>query len=53
MDMVEEHPSNHRPEDEGMDMEDIDMVEVEVVEREHEAMVLVRHWIGDGAERHW
>jgi hypothetical protein len=58
MDMVEEHPSNHQPEDEGMDMEDIDMVEdimmeVEVVEREHEAMVLVRHWIGDGVERHW
>jgi hypothetical protein len=28
-------------------------VEVEVVEREHEGVVLVRHWIDDGAERHW
>jgi hypothetical protein len=27
-------------------------VEVEVVERKHEGVVLVRHWIGDGAERH-
>jgi hypothetical protein len=44
MDMVEESPSNHRPE--------VDMVEVEVVEREHEGVVLTRHWIGDGAERH-
>jgi hypothetical protein len=40
-----------------MDMEDIDMAEnmtaeVEVVEREHEGVVLVRHWIGDGAKRH-
>jgi hypothetical protein len=42
MDMVEEHPSNHRPQDEGMDMEDIGIVddittEVDVVESEHEA----------------
>jgi hypothetical protein len=44
MDMVEESPSNHWPE--------VDMVEVEVVEREHEGVVLMRHWIGDGAERH-
>jgi hypothetical protein len=41
MDMVEEHPSNHRPQDEGMDMENIGIVdditmEVDVVEREHE-----------------
>jgi hypothetical protein len=27
-------------------------VEVEVVEREHEDMVLTRHWTGDGAEMH-
>jgi hypothetical protein len=42
MDMVEEHPSNHRPQDEGMNMEDIGIVddittEVDVVEREHKA----------------
>jgi hypothetical protein len=48
MDMVKEHPSNHRPEVEGIDREDTDMgedmtVEVEVVEREHEGVVLVRH----------
>jgi streptomycin 6-kinase len=59
MDMVEEHyhPMNHRPEVEGMDMEDRGMgedmmVEVEVVEREPEGMVLVRHWTGNGAARH-
>jgi hypothetical protein len=28
------------------------MVEVEVVEREHENVVLVRHWTDDGSERH-
>jgi hypothetical protein len=27
-------------------------VELEVVEREPEGVVLVRHWIGDGAARH-
>jgi hypothetical protein len=27
-------------------------VEVKVVEREDEGVVLVRHWTGDGAERH-
>jgi hypothetical protein len=57
MDMVEERPSKERPEAESMDMEDIDMikdmtVKVEVVEREHESVVLVWHWIDDGAERH-
>jgi hypothetical protein len=51
-------PSNHWSEDEGMDMEDIDMVEdimmeVEVVEKEHESVVLTRHWTSNGAERHW
>jgi hypothetical protein len=40
-----------------MDREDIDMVEdmtveVEVVEREHEGVVLTRHWISNGAEMH-
>jgi hypothetical protein len=52
MDMVGERLSNHQSEVEGIDREDIDMVEVDVVEREHEGMVLARHWIGDGAERH-
>jgi hypothetical protein len=33
-------------------MEDSDMVDLNVVEREHESIVLARHWIGDGAERH-
>jgi hypothetical protein len=27
-------------------------VEVEVVEREHESVVLTRHWTSNGAERH-
>jgi hypothetical protein len=27
-------------------------VEMEMVEREHEGVVLVRHWTGDGAEKH-
>jgi hypothetical protein len=57
MNMVEERSSNHRPEVEGIDREDIDMmedmtVEVEVIEREHESVVLVRHWTGDGVEIH-
>jgi hypothetical protein len=57
MDMVEERPSKERPEVEGMNMEDIVMVEdmtaeVEVVEREYEGVMLTRHWISDGAERH-
>jgi hypothetical protein len=54
-DMVEEHPSNHQPDVDGIDRDDIDMVEdmtVEVVERQHKGVVLARHWIGDGAERH-
>jgi hypothetical protein len=49
--MVEERPSNHQPEVEGMDREDM-MVEVEVVEREHEDVVLTRHCTGDRAEMH-
>jgi hypothetical protein len=32
-------------------VEDI-TAEVEVIEREHEVVVLMSHWIGDGAERH-
>jgi hypothetical protein len=57
MDMVEERLSNHRLEVESIDRENSDMredltVEVEVVEREHEGVVLVRHWTGDGAEMH-
>jgi hypothetical protein len=48
---------NHRPNVEGMDRDDSDMgvdmmVEVEVVEREHEGVVLVRHWTSDGPKRH-
>jgi streptomycin 6-kinase len=48
---------NHRPEMEGMDREDSDvgkdmMDDVEMVEREHEGVVLMRHWTGDGVERH-
>jgi hypothetical protein len=59
MDMVEEnyHPMNDRPEVKGIDREDSDMgedmmVEVEMVESEHEGVMLVRHWTGNGAERH-
>jgi hypothetical protein len=57
MDMVEERPSKERLNVEDIDMEDIDMVEdmtteVDVVEREHEGVVLMRHWIDDEAERH-
>jgi hypothetical protein len=55
MDMVEERSSRQRPLVEGMDMAGIDMVEdmmMEVVEREHEGVVFVKHWIDDGAERH-
>jgi hypothetical protein len=44
---------------EGMDMEGMDMVEdmtaemdMEVVEREHKSVMLAKHWIDDGAERH-
>jgi hypothetical protein len=53
MNMVEEyyHLMNHRSYVESMDMEDI-TVEVEVVEREHEGVVLTRHWTNDGAKRH-
>jgi hypothetical protein len=49
-----EHPMNHRPDVKGMDREDNDMgddmmVEVKVVEKEHEGVVLARHWTSDGA----
>jgi hypothetical protein len=44
---------------EGMNMEGMDMVEdmtaevdMEVVEREHKGVMLAKHWIDDGAERH-
>jgi hypothetical protein len=42
---------------EGIDREDSDMgedmtVEMNVVEREHEGVVLVMHWTGDGGEMH-
>jgi hypothetical protein len=54
MNMVDESPMKQRPEVEGMDMvEDTTAeVDVEVVEREHEGVVLVKYWIGNGAERH-
>jgi hypothetical protein len=43
---------NHRPEVKDINREDSDMgkdvmVEVEVVEREHEDVVLMRHWTSD------
>jgi hypothetical protein len=58
VDMVEERPSNHRPVVESINREDSDMgedttVEVDVVEREHEGVVLARHWTDDGVERYW
>jgi hypothetical protein len=59
MDMVEEHfhLMNHRLEVEGMDTLDTCMgedraAELEVVEREPQGVILVRHWIGDGAAMH-
>jgi hypothetical protein len=52
MHTVEEPTLNHRPDVEGIDREDSDMVEVDVVEREHEGVVLARHCISDGVERH-
>jgi hypothetical protein len=59
MDMVEVHyhSVSHQPEVEDIDREDRDMredmtVEVEVIEREHENVMLVKHWTGDGTERH-
>jgi hypothetical protein len=59
MDTVEEyyHLMNHWSEVQGMDREDSGMgedmtVELEVIERENESVVLMRHWTGDGAERH-
>jgi hypothetical protein len=57
MDMVEERSLNHQLEVESIDREDNDMwedmtIEVEVVEREHEGVVLARHWTGNVAEMH-
>jgi hypothetical protein len=48
---------NHRPKVEDMDMVDTGMredraFELEVVEREHEGVVLMRHWTGDEVVRH-
>jgi hypothetical protein len=38
---------------EDLTVEDLTVeVNVEVVEREHEGMVLAKHWIGDRGERH-
>jgi hypothetical protein len=58
MDMLEEyyHSMNQWPEVDGIDRVDSEigedmMVEVEVVEREHNDVMLTRHWTGDGAER--
>jgi hypothetical protein len=50
------HPINYRSEVECIDRKDSGMgeditVEVEVVEREHECVVLARHYTRDGAER--
>jgi uncharacterized protein YhfF len=54
MDIVEERSSKPRLEVEGIDMIEDTMAEVdlEVVEREHEGVVLVKHWTDNGAERH-
>jgi uncharacterized protein YhfF len=54
MDIVEERSSKPRLEVEGIDMIEDTMaeVDVEVVEREHEGVVLVKHWTDNGAERH-
>jgi hypothetical protein len=43
-------PVEHRSELEGINM--VEDMTVEVVEKEHEGVVLAKHWIGDGAERH-
>jgi hypothetical protein len=54
MDIVEERSSKPRLEVEGIDMIEDMMaeVDVEVVEREHEGVVLVKHWTDNRAERH-
>jgi hypothetical protein len=54
MDMVEEHPSKQQPDVEGMNMMEDMMAEVDVkvVEREHESVVLMKHWTDNEAERH-
>jgi hypothetical protein len=49
MDMLKEHPSKERSEVEGMDM--MEDMTAKVVKRDHDDVVLVRHWIGDGVER--
>jgi hypothetical protein len=54
MDIVEERSSKPQLEVEGIDMIEDTMteVDVDVVEREHEGVVLVKHWTDNGAERH-
>jgi hypothetical protein len=59
VDMVEEHyhPTNHRPEVEGINRKDSDMgedmtIELKVDEREHVGVVLARQWTSDGAKKH-
>jgi hypothetical protein len=57
MDIVDERPSSHRLEVEDMDRGDSDMgedmtIEIKMVEREHEGVVLMRHWTSDRAKRH-
>jgi hypothetical protein len=52
MDTMEEqyHSMNHRLDEEGMNREDSDMGEdmtIEVAEREHEGVMLMRHWTDD------
>jgi hypothetical protein len=52
MDTMEEqyHSMNHRLDEEGMNREDSDMGEdmtIEVVKREHEGVMLMRHWTDD------
>jgi hypothetical protein len=49
---------NHQTEVRGMNTVDTSMwedraVELKVIEREPEDVVLVRHWTGDGAARHY
>jgi hypothetical protein len=51
IDTEEERPPKECSEVKGMDMVEDMMAAVD--EREHDAVVLARHWISDGAERHW
>jgi hypothetical protein len=50
IDTEEEHPMNERSEMEGMDM--VEEMTTEVVKREHEGVVLVKHWIDVEKDRH-